>query len=105
MKLFLDDVREEPEGWIKVDTPEKAIKVLKMGHVTEISLDHDLGLPEPDNGYKVLLWIEEQVATNGMKPPLMKVHSSNWGARHKMEHAITQIWFLYYKMEKKNEDI
>lgn len=77
MKVFLDDLRPCPEGWTYVTTPETAIVLLRTGDVEMISLDHDLGLPEPLNGNAVVKWIEEQVATNGFHPPVMKIHSAN----------------------------
>lgn len=43
MKVFLDDERRTPEGWVRVYWPDEAIALLQTGQVTEISLDHDLG--------------------------------------------------------------
>ena len=43
MKVFLDDERKAPEGWVRVRWPEEAIELLQNGQVEEISLDHDLG--------------------------------------------------------------
>ncbi|MFM5043537.1 cyclic-phosphate processing receiver domain-containing protein [Aeromonas caviae] len=43
MKLYLDDERKTPVGWVRVFWPEEAIAWLKTEMVTEISLDHDLG--------------------------------------------------------------
>lgn len=91
MRVYLDDERETPEGWIRVYWPDEAIQLLKSGEVTEISLDHDLGDDERGTGYDVLLWLEEQVVVNGMTPPKMRVHSANSSAREKMEAAIASI--------------
>ncbi len=43
MKVYLDDERPVPNGWMLVPWPEEAIGLLITGQVTEISLDHDLG--------------------------------------------------------------
>jgi len=43
MKIYLDDIRKAPLGWVHVYWPDEAIALLKTGDVTEISLDHDLG--------------------------------------------------------------
>jgi hypothetical protein len=43
MKVFLDDVRPKPEGWVRAYTPEEVIERLRSGHVEVISLDFDLG--------------------------------------------------------------
>lgn len=91
MRVFLDDERETPEGWLRVYWPEEAIELLKTGAVTEISLDHDLGDDERGTGYSVILWLEEQVVLHGMVPPIMRVHSANSSARLKMEAAIEAI--------------
>ncbi len=43
MKVLLDDVQDAPQGWVRVQWPEEAYRLLETGQVTEISLDHDLG--------------------------------------------------------------
>lgn len=91
MKVYLDDERKTPEGFVRVYWPDEAIKLLETGEVELISLDHDLGDDERGTGYDVLLWIEEQVYLNGFKPPEIIVHSSNSSARQKMELAIANI--------------
>ncbi|ARL91038.1 cyclic-phosphate processing receiver domain-containing protein [Burkholderia pseudomallei] len=96
MRIFLDDERETPKGWERVYWPDEAITLLRQGDITEISLDHDLGDDERGTGYDVLLWIEEQVALNGMTPPKMRIHSANSSARAKMLAAIEAIEMRYF---------
>jgi len=91
LKIFLDDERELPAGWVGARWPEEVIILLEAGGVTDISLDHDLGDDEHGTGYDVLLWIEEAVATRGFVPPKLQVHSANPSARSKMEAAIRAI--------------
>jgi NAD+-processing family protein with receiver domain len=91
MKVFLDDVRTAPVGWIRVYWPDEAIELLKTGNVKEISLDHDLGDDKRGTGYKVLLWIEEAVFTSNFQPPKIKIHTANSAARLKMQLAIDKI--------------
>ena len=91
MKVFLDDERELPPGWVPARWPEEVVALLEAGAVTELSLDHDLGDDEHGTGYDVLLWIEEAVATRGFVPPKLRVHSANPSARSKMEAAIRSI--------------
>ena len=91
MKVYLDDERPTPEGWVPVRWPEEAISLLEGGQVTELSLDHDLGDDVHGTGYDVLLWVEEAVATRGFVPPRLRVHSANSSARTKMELAIARI--------------
>ena len=91
MKIYLDDERETPEGWLRVYWPEEAIELLKTGKVKEISLDHDLGDDNRGTGYDVVLWIEEAVITKAFNPPVIRVHSANLSAREKMELGIESI--------------
>ena len=91
MKIYLDDERPTPEGWVRVYWPEEAILLLESGSVTEISLDHDLGDDERGTGYDVVLWIEEAVMTRGFRSPKITVHSANSSAKQKMEAGIRSI--------------
>ena len=95
MKVWLDDRRAAPKGWVRVRTPEEAIELLRAGGVEELSLDHDLGLgvgARERTGYDVLLWLEAEVAAGQARPPaVMRVHSGNVGAVTRMEQAIASI--------------
>lgn len=91
MKIYLDDERTTPDGWVRVYWPDEAIKLLETGTVEELSLDHDLGDDERGTGYDVVLWIEEAVALRGFKPPRISVHSANSSARDKMLAGIRAI--------------
>jgi hypothetical protein len=99
MKVWLDDRRPphpEPETWVWVRTPAEAIDLLRSGRVTELSLDHDLGLLDGEReltgGYDIVTWIEEAVVTEGFVPPAdIRVHSSNASAAPKMERGVESI--------------
>ncbi len=91
VKVFLDDERQAPAGWVQVRWPEEAIAWLKTGRVSALSLDHDLGDDTHGTGYTVLLWLEEQVALHGMRPPDVRIHSANTSARQKMLAACNAI--------------
>lgn len=91
MKVYLDDERKTPEGYVRVYWPDEAIELLKTGNVTEISLDHDLGDDVRGTGYHVVLWIEEAVYTTDFIPPKINVHSANSSARDKMLLGIKTI--------------
>lgn len=84
MRVWLDDRRPAPPGWVHVTTPEQAIELLRGGAVEELSLDHDLGLdvgPHERTGYDVLLWLEAEVEAGREVPPaVMTVHSGNVAA-------------------------
>lgn len=95
MRVYLDDERATPDGWVRVYWPEEAIALLESGQVEEISLDHDLGDDEHGTGYDVVLWIEEAVALRGFKPQRMFVHSANSSAKEKILSGIYAIQALY----------
>lgn len=46
MKLYIDDIRPAPEGWMQARTVTDAIKTIARfgGEITEISLDHDISM-------------------------------------------------------------
>ena len=91
MKIYLDDERPIPDGWIGARWPEDVIRLIEAGGVTHISLDHDLGDDDHGTGNDVIIWIEEAVATRGFVPPIITVHSANSSARLKMEQGIESI--------------
>jgi Cyclic-phosphate processing Receiver domain len=78
-----------------VKTPQQTIDLLQDGGVSEVSLDHDLGLPDEtgreQTGYDVLVWLEEQVAVHGFQSPKLTVHSANPPAHERMQRAIEAI--------------
>lgn len=104
MKVYLDDVRQPPEGYVLVKTPKEAIKLLKTEKVDMISLDHDLGDDEKiGTGYDVLLYIEVAIMTNNMKEmiphgmPIIKVHSANPVAVEKMRPLANKLMIMALK--------
>ncbi len=91
VKVFLDDERETPPGWVRARWPDEVIKLLETGGVTELSLDHDLGDDARGTGYDVIRWIEEAVAVREFVPPAIRVHSANSSARERMVLGIESI--------------
>lgn len=91
MRVYLDDERPTPDGWVRVYWPSEAIALLETGNVRELSLDHDLGDDVRGTGYDVVLWVEEAVALRGFVPPKISVHSANSSAREKMLAGIQSI--------------
>ena len=64
VKLWLDDIREPPDGtWSWVKTAADARELMLKGDVVLASLDHDLGVPNEDDlretGYWFVLWMAE----------------------------------------------
>mgnify|MGYP003660916421 CR=1 FL=1 len=91
MKVYLDDERAPPVGWVLARWHYEVVELLQSEDVTDLSLDHDLGDDTRGTGYAVVLWIERAVATRGFVPPRIAVYSANSSARQKMEAGITAI--------------
>ena len=95
MKLWLDDERPAPAGWVHVRTAHDAILQIAAGGVAELSLDHDLGEPESEvgTGYDVLLAMEEMAATGqgDLVPKVIDIHTANSAARMRMQAARASI--------------
>lgn len=98
MKVFLDDMRDCPETWLRVSRPSDVILLLQTGLVREISLDHDLGdnkrwrdYDVEETGYQVLEWIERKVVSCNFPPPIIHIHTSNPPARKRMLAAVATI--------------
>lgn len=72
MKVWVDDLRPAPQGWVWVTTSAAAIELLSQGGDIEVmSLDHDLGGEETTR--PIVLWMcEHQVW-----PAEVVVHSAN----------------------------
>jgi len=92
MKIFLDDERIAPEGWMQARWPDEVIILLQTKEVSHLSLDHDLGDDQRGTGYDVLSWIENELVLNKRMPPAhINVHSANPAARVRMVAAIEAI--------------
>lgn len=97
MKLFLDDLRDCPEGFTLYRPQDLPMFYMMARHCKKgdiISLDHDLGDGFP-TGYEILNNLEKQVreqfmwCTGGM--PEILIHSANPVGRQNMERAIKAI--------------
>lgn len=93
VKVYLDDARETPEGWERTYTVEETKTRLEKRDVTYLSLDNDLGDPDPKTeGYQVLNWLEETVYFDNTFPvPIITVHSSNQGRKPSMLLAVEKL--------------
>ena len=91
MKIFLDDIRTPPDdSWTLIKSAEMTIKLLKLGVVEELSLDHDLGRKK--TGHDVLLWMEKAVVKESFTPPSnIVIHSANPVGRKNMQATIESI--------------
>lgn len=88
MKVWLDDNRNAPDKtWVIARNVEDCIKLIDTGFVTEISFDHDLGEPEPNNGYRVICHLEVAVYRGYIKKPIVHIHTNNASVLTKMNQT------------------
>ena len=89
MRLWVDDERVAPDGWLWAKTAEEAIRLLEENQVEKMSLDHDLGDVDSNpekTGYTVLTYVESRVVWDpDYVAPAIRIHTANVSARKKME--------------------
>jgi hypothetical protein len=86
MKIFLDDTRVTPHGFVRTFTAEETIELIykNNGKIQCISLDNDLGSNYKE-GKEVLKWIKEKAYYNELLPiPRIIIHSANPVAQEEM---------------------
>lgn len=88
-KLFVDDTREIPKGWMGARTVSDTLRFLHMfSPIAELSLDHDILFPShgidrytmysAENYTGVAYYIARMPPE--LKPKKIRIHSSNSGA-------------------------
>lgn len=98
LKLYLDDVRQPPDGWLVFRPADLPIFMHLARHADFISFDHDLGL-DPDgkeylSGYDVLTKLEKMALEKSIwsaGAPKMYVHSANPVGAERMRQVINNI--------------
>lgn len=85
MKLWIDDLRAPPDGWVWVKTSAQAIDQLGC-EVEEISFDHDLG--GDDTAMPVAQCIEYMAHEGLLPPPKWHIHSANPVGRANLKAAL-----------------
>jgi len=99
MKIWLDDIRLPPKGWIHFKTIESLIPFVdeNLEIIEKISLDHDLGL-NIGTGYDFLNWLEQKVFVENIKKlPKIKIHSMNPVGKANMERVLQSLQNLIIK--------
>lgn len=87
VRLWVDDVRPAPEGWLWVKSVNDALRVLQVSTVLEASLDHDLGDYAVDggDGYRIVDWMAEN---NVWPTEGVHVHSANPVGRQRIQGVV-----------------
>jgi len=91
MKLWIDDFRSAPKGWLWAKTFAEALDILRTHDIIEVSFDHDLTDGEGNDektGYDIALWLASR-AFHGQSVPLVyHVHSMNSVGRDRIQGVI-----------------
>jgi hypothetical protein len=89
MKLWVDDIRDPPNGWELARSYNEAISMLLESDINEISLDHDLG--EEKTGYDIANFIERHVYYGVFDSPKIHIHTSNPVGRKNIQACVDRI--------------
>ena len=88
INLYLDDLRDCPEGFVLVKNIEEAKYYLENYQVGILSLDHDLGADNQGNllptGYDLVKYMCE----NGLKADKIYIHTDNLVGRDNMYQTL-----------------
>lgn len=90
-KLYVDDLREAPEGWDVARNFHKAIVMLEETEYDEVSLDNDIASFYGNRemmGYDILQWLIMRKLEGFKVPSIVRVHSANPVQREKMRQDI-----------------
>jgi len=87
IKIWLDDIRPAPDGFLWCHTAQSALDILKMQEVEYIDFDHDLGMYSLD-GYMVAVYIETLAHAKKIKRLGWSVHSDNPAGRERIKNAM-----------------
>lgn len=87
LKLYLDDLRPIPEGFVGVRSySEFVIFITQNGLPDYISFDHDLGLQE--SGFDCAKWLVNYCLDNVKPIPKFVVHSQNPVGKQNIESLL-----------------
>lgn len=103
MKLYIDDLRKCPEGWVLARTVTEAIRILATCDVEEVSIDHDishrismdkLGRPFPcGETFEPVAWFLRLLAClpEGHYPEKVTLHTANPIGAKKMAEILADV--------------
>lgn len=106
MKLWIDDIRPAPTGYMLCKSVNEAIKFCNQmltSHnellIEEINLDHDAGDYAKDGGdySRFLSWLEEKYIIDGWKiNTIFHIHSMNPVGKRNMFNIIKNNGWAFY---------
>jgi len=104
IKLFVDDMRAGPKGWVISREITSAIRLLATQNVVAVSLDHDIAIQKwiPNKRIKIDLMLENYTAVawfiatmpKDIRPKTVLIHTGSISGREYMD------WILKDKVDK-----
>lgn len=94
-KLYVDDLRECPQGWDVARNFHTAIVMLEMTEYDIVSLDHDIASfygNKEMTGRDILNWLIARKMDGHYTPNCVKVHSANPVGCETMEIDIKRVF-------------
>lgn len=88
INIYLDDLRDCPEGFILAKTMEEAIELFKKDNVNILSLDHDLGEDSNNNLLKTGYDFVKYFCENGLYANKIYIHTDNPVGRENMYQTL-----------------
>ncbi|WP_345741791.1 ankyrin repeat domain-containing protein [Priestia flexa] len=89
INLYLDDLRDTPNGFVGAKNIETAIDIIKKYKVHILSLDHDLGTDEKGNLRKTGYDLVKYLCANGIRPAnRIYLHTDNIVGRDNMYQTL-----------------
>ena len=100
VRLFADDERTPPKGWMVARSVKRATIILETRNVIESSLDFWFGLPHQKTGLELVRWmIEKKIC-----PPIVRVHSlGSWDGKRmtrRLKKAFPRKRIFYKPLDK-----
>ena len=96
MRVFVDDLRVAPEGWVLARTITEAIRMLATQKVEEVSLDHDIAYQNErgeftgkcsQENYTPVAWYIREMAQES-RPGRVYVHTANPDGARSIENIL-----------------
>ena len=88
INLYVDDLRDCPEGFKIARTVEKALEYMNAFNINILSLDHDLGIDDNGNLLKSGYDLVKIICENGLRANKISLHTDNPVGRDNMYYTL-----------------
>ena len=86
MKLYVDDARTPPSGWVLARTVKDAIRILDAGGILEVSLDYFIGEGDGGTFLPVAHHIADMPAE--IRPRRVRLHTASGAGASRLAQAL-----------------